>query len=446
MLNKNLNGYCPISTLKSELSEIINEIGFFPTQKQLRQFGRNDITKAISNLGLTFYELQKELGFVPKERPKGFWKKWENMENLIKPHIKDGRFPTQTELVQTIKGGIGDAIAYFGGIAAVADRMGYKLDYRYKATDGHFLDSLYELIFDEYLYSNSIPHEVNQCIHESSNCRYDFKIGNIYVEIWGYEVGRTNSERCERYNEKRIRKEELYQALGLRMIAIDADVFKGSASEINSHFDKIIQENNIKDIVNTESEIVIQNTIKSNCYWNEDTIKEELSKLLHQLDKMPTQQELLDLKLGGLKDAISRHGGIHYFAELLNTECKRKPEGHWTDETIVAMIKKFIDENDNFPTFNELEKIKQYDLIRAINRNGGLPKFRKLLNCPELCKPHNYYTEELIYNKIKDFANKIGHFPTYNELRREEKTLCSALDRYKLSIVTLRNKYNSEKS
>jgi hypothetical protein len=149
---------------------------------------------------------------------------------------------------------------------------------------------------------------------------------------------------------------------------------------------------------------------------------------------------------GGLRDAITRHGGLHYFANLLGMECKSKPYYYWNDETIVTEIKKYINQLGDFPTFRQLEELKQFDIIRAINRNGGIPKFRKILGYKELVKPHGYYNPEMIYSKIKELANQLGYFPTYLEFREKDKTLCSAFDRYKLSFVEFRNRYNSEKT
>jgi hypothetical protein len=426
----------------------IQETGAFTdgfTQKLLKNMKRTDLAHAIdrSGQGLAFF--QQKLGYLPKERPKGYWNCLDNVLKEIKPFVINGNMPTLMTLNNKIGGRIANSIAKFGGMQIIAQKLDCKLDHFYQASDGHYLDSAYELIFDEYLYANKIPHTVNQAISPKTLCRYDFKIGDVYIEIWGYEPNRKNSRLCKRYNIKRLKKERIYKHLGLKMVAIEASVFKGSPEQIKMHFDEIIISNGLKDVVNTESSTIIENTIKSCRYWNEDRIKEELSLVVKDLQHFPIGDELLALGLGSLRDAITRHGGLHYFASLLGMECKSKPYYYWNDETIVTEIKKYIEQLGDFPTFRQLKELKQYDIIRAINRNGGIPKYRKMLGYKELVKPHGYYNPEMIYIKVKELADRLGYFPTYLEFREKDKTLCSAFDRYKLSFVDLRNRYNIEK-
>jgi hypothetical protein len=441
-------GYDPSEKPKgywNSIDNIIKEIephvqnNILPTLKVLKEKIGSRIADAIAGQG-GIEVIAKKMGCKTQQKPKEYWCTWENIEELIKPHIKDNRFPTQTELVSIVKGSIGQAIAHFGGIHAVAERMGYKLHYTYKATDGHYLNSANELIFDEYLIANQIPHEVNGLITQGSRMRYDFKIGEVYVEIWGYESHRTNSRICKRYNAKRLKKEKVYKHLGLTCVSIEAGLFRKSPDEIKAHFDKIIEEHKLKDGINPDSATIIHNTMKGCYYWHEGKVKEELEAVINQIGHFPTQTELYEMDRGDLKDAVSRHGGQHHFAKLLGTECKRKEEGYWNDETIMKALKEEIEKLDTFPTFNQLENKKQFDLIRAINRNGGLPKFRNLLGFPELVKPHGYYTEEIILQELHKVKTQLGYMPGGKKIREVNKTLSSAIDRLKYSWKELRKK------
>lgn len=142
-------------------------------------------------------------------------------------------------MVSKLGGTIDDAIMYFGGGGIVAERMGYTIDYKYKANDGHYLLSSYELLFDNFLFANEIPHEVNKRICNKTQHRYDFKIGENYIEIWGFP-DEPNNKIYEVYNEKRKIKEQLYKELNLNLIPIEESVFKQKSEKIEQEFKEIV--------------------------------------------------------------------------------------------------------------------------------------------------------------------------------------------------------------
>ena len=67
--------------------------------------------------------------------------------------------------------------------------MGYSRSYCYITRDGHHTHSYNEYVFDEFLFSRGIEHEVDGRIHPDYRYRYDFKVGEIYFEIWGFRCG-----------------------------------------------------------------------------------------------------------------------------------------------------------------------------------------------------------------------------------------------------------------
>lgn len=80
-----------------------------------------------------------------------------------------------------------------------------------------------------------------------------------------------------------------------------------------------------------------------------------------------------------MADAVKRHGGFIQFRIIMGHELIQKDKGFWNEQTIMTDLTKIINEIGHFPVYQELKDIKRYDLIRAINRNGGYIHFRKLM-------------------------------------------------------------------
>lgn len=62
------------------------------------------------------------------------------------------------------------------------------------AEDGHKLESKYEKIIDDTLYERGIHHDAHEKI-PGSNYRCDFKVGDVFVEVWGLETEEYEEER-----------------------------------------------------------------------------------------------------------------------------------------------------------------------------------------------------------------------------------------------------------
>lgn len=88
---------------------------------------------------------------------------------------------------------------------------------RRRCPDGHIVDSRWEYEIDKWLSSHSIEHEVHPHVPwykgGSSPQRADFRVGDIYIEVWGV-IGN------EKYNAKRQRKIERYRDAGIQLIEI----------------------------------------------------------------------------------------------------------------------------------------------------------------------------------------------------------------------------------
>lgn len=208
----------------------------------------------------------------------------------------------------------------------------------------------------------------------------------------------------------------------------DDKIIEGLREVINNlgHFptrDELVK-NNRRDLANaTHSNLQkfrqlmgYKLTRKINNYWSDTTIIDELKKISKQLNHFPTYTEL-KVNKNGIVNAINRHGRYTKFKQLLDQEIITKPSGYWSEKTILEELKLIIDKINHFPTRKELKKENRYDLINAISKHGGSNKFRELLGYELLQKPSSYWTEEVIIRELNKLIKNLGHFPTHNEMQ-----------------------------
>ena len=151
-------------------------------------------------------------------------------------------------------------------------------------------------------------------------------------------------------------------------------------------------------------------------YWTDKKILEKLKVIITTTGHFPKQTELIELERHDLLRAIFRHGGSNKFRALLGKEIIKSSTKDWSDEEIIKRLKTIITPTGHLPTQKELSVMGKNDLLWAINKNGGIIKFRKLLGEELLQVPVGYWTDETIIDKLKVIIKVTGHFPTYAEL------------------------------
>lgn len=365
-----------------DLKKFYNEINELPTQTALKNKEKHDLIAAIGNSGKSIFYFRKKLGLKEKNKPPYYWHNFENLANEIKPYIKNNQFPYYQELINNVSG-IGCGLLKFGGIVNVAKKMGYDPSGFHIASDGHHVFSVYELILDEYLYSRKIPHEINGYIHKDRKFRYDFKVYDYFIEIWGYPPNKKD-KRSINYNLKRKEKEEFYKNKNLKLISLEHHVFhKKTEEEIINELDNIFLSLGFGEF-KVDVLPIIKNVIKHNCFLTEKNIIQELELLIIKLGEFPSINCLRKLRRFSLIGAIQKYGGILKFRKIMNYELKIKEVYYWNDKTIIEELKKITEKIQHFPFLPELRKMGKNNLVCAINRNGKINKFRKILGESEI--------------------------------------------------------------
>lgn len=154
-------------------------------------------------------------------------------------------------------------------------------------------------------------------------------------------------------------------------------------------------------------------------YGSENTVKSEIEKVILQINHFPTVTELI-VSNSGLLRAITKYGGINKFRKLMEYEYLINPKGFWNETTIVIELKKIIEQTGVFPSYGMLRK-NRTGLSTAISINGGIVKYRELLGYKPLKKEKGYWSEENILLSLETLCNKLGRFPSYNEIELEYK-------------------------
>ena len=277
------------------------------------------------------------------------------------------------------------------------------------ASDGHILTSYYEYLFDEYLYCNNIAHDIDDKICSDSRCRYDFKIGDVYVEIWG--ISKAGGKHYNNYCQRRIAKEALYKKHNLTLVSIEGLDFRRSSDELQKFFKLKLEEVGVKSKDN-RPEYPIFNRRKID-YWNDQTVINELKQHISKYGKFPTANDLLGCR-NDLRTAIRLNGGFIKFAVILGFTPQTKP---YSENYVVAeleLVKKTI---GHFPCDRELQKIKRSDLASMIKTHGGYGHFKELIEGDRDKKPFGYWSnEDNIINELTLLTKSIGRFPKYSEL------------------------------
>lgn len=155
---------------------------------------------------------------------------------------------------------------------------------------------------------------------------------------------------------------------------------------------------------------------QQNGYWTYENIIKEIQNIIDKTGHFPTDAELKDIKKSKLSNIIHSYGGITKFRTLMKYELSYKPDGYWTNESIIKKLKEVISELGHFPTHSEFKSINIRGLEHAISEHGGFTKFRKLMGYKLLQKPRGYWNDEVIVNELKEICTNLGHFPTQKEL------------------------------
>lgn len=150
-------------------------------------------------------------------------------------------------------------------------------------------------------------------------------------------------------------------------------------------------------------------------------LEREIEEVIKSLGHFPTVDELKKLGLSRINNAISRHhGGYDAVHKKMNMAEVRKPRGYWENFANVEQeLKRVIAQLGHFPTHNELSNLGLTGLSDAVNKHHeGLLNVRQKIGYELDKKPKKYWKRwENIEVELKSLIDKVGYLPTIGELR-----------------------------
>ena len=299
---------------ENEVEKIVKELGRFPTPTEFRK-SNNSLFKFLVEKDL-FPHLQKQYNYTPPTKPRGYWNDFNNLKDWLMDHFEDiiklGEFPTCSMITEIPKSAvIKDVIRRHGGFNSVAEKLNCKVKNTFVSEDGHYLDSSYELILDSYLYSRNIPHQVHGIIDKKFGYRFDFKVGDIYVEIWGL-----SGNDYRGYDEKRKIKENLYSELDYELISIEPQLFEKPYKEIENTFDSIFIKYGF-DVSKKQVTYEISDSLKGKNYWTFENTLKELKIVVAEINRFPSVSYLRGIGKYQIQKSMQKFGGQNTFRRIL---------------------------------------------------------------------------------------------------------------------------------
>lgn len=332
----------------------------------------NDLMGAIANYHGNYIKLREACGYplakVPRrplmKRPDGFWT-WETLEKALRP-ICDalGHFPTDKMFLEDPEiSPIRAQLKHFGGVAAVAKRLGVRPATLVKTNDGHYVLSHYEWLIDNLLFAHSVPHEPSPVIVARDKRRGDFRVQDTFIEIAGFS--RADKEH-EAYFQRLDAKRDLYSALGVSVIVIDREDFD-----------------------------------------DRRLVMEKLQPLIAAYGKEADDAAVE----GAFKVSIPPSDATHQ-AVYPSSFGKQWPN-------VEPILLNLIDELWHFPTAIELQSSGNSRVIHWItDYHGGLNAVRIRMGYSPIQYPDNHWAEwSHVEELLRPVCEALGHFPTPDDFK-----------------------------
>ena len=442
------------------LSPLVEELGYFPSSSDLDSRGLIGLRGHISKNHL-LQKLKEHFNVEGKprrytvSRESGYWNNIDNVKKEAISIFNDfGRLLSNKELLELGYGSLSNHLKRLP--KELLENLGYFSNSNLiKTKDGHFVRSIYELLFDNFLSFNSIRHHYEQIIpgQAGTNYQFDFCLHlendkDVFGEIWGFTRNRTEQEMA--YHTKRLEKESLYNELNLNLIGINAEIFDKSFMAIYSYLEKVVKKHFREIVINPMN----LNYFLWGSGYKESTIISELQKVIESNSGyFPSTDQLRNLDNGeGLISRIQKFGGVEYFKSKLGVESKPR-ELKWSLDLIESEL---IKENGGryIPSLSEFREIGRLDIYGGIQKFGGVKLVSSKIGIPnksqylkQFKKPiRSIWTKEKLDLELKPIIELFGTIP--NERQLTEINRSDLIRGIKLNggFVSLKNSYGFSSS
>ena len=429
------SGFWSKEKLIEEIKKLILLEGKMPSEKRFSELGLNTINKYSQKYFGGLHGLAIACGINENHlfTKSGYWKEFDNVKKEVEEIVYEiGRFPTSTDLRLHNKHKLLSAISSnYDGLKNVRKFLGYTKNSPI-AKDGHFCDSFSEVIIDDFLYMNKIPHKRNiQFNFLKIKCRPDFVLDNmIFIEVLmaDYRIG-NHKGRYKQYVDRYVRKREAYKNAKMEIIEVFPDELI-DRSKLEKKLYEIANKAEaprpflLKDFTN----IIFFDKKSPGYSANPDNLKKELLPLIKKYGKIPSINILREIGRNDIEGAIiSIYGSYRAVAKAMSIDYNnyQKPQRFWQDiKNIEEELKPVIEKYGYIPGKSELKKIGKEGVVAAIETyHKSIKQICALLGVdykPSKKTNRHWLTEENIKNELEIVLNKLGKFPTADDLRKQK--------------------------
>ncbi len=392
---------------------LIKAAGEFPIITKLERVGKGNLACAIYGKHDGMDAARKRMGYKSSQKPKGYWKNWENVERELLEVIENeyrntdgslikakGEFPTQKQLSMIGKLGIASAIfKYHGGAYAIRKRMGFE---PYRKPDGYW---------DNWDNLRMELEEVANSEYRDENGHIIKRAGEFPTQEQLSKIGRCNIEGAM---ERHGGLSSVRGKMGFKEL-----------QKPHSYWN---------DWGNLENELKL---VIKNQYVDKD------GNIIKNAGEFPTTNQLARINRHDMINALHKHNGISAICKRMGFKLKCKPNGYWSDWNNVEKELREVIDNEyrdsegvlikaagEFPTTNQLKKIEEYGLLDAILKHDGMNNVRQRMGYELIKYPRNYWDNfenvdrefrEVIENEYRTpdgtLIKAAGEFPTYTQLK-----------------------------
>jgi hypothetical protein len=408
-----------------EYDEACKELGHSPTAKELRYSGRHSVSTVARKHYGGLDGVRENRNQKHVQKPRGYWKKWKNLENELKHIIEEiGHFPTQRECYDLGRSSVHAAIGNFGGVAKVKKRLGYEDKGKVAKAPNYWkrwsnVESGVGRMFNEHPeLKGKFPTQkwMNDNGHTAllSGILAYHSGTNAVRERLGLERN-THNDKSVYASEAGLRRglEALWEEHPEKRGTLPADSwlrgngYKALSTSVYKHHD---------GFVNARNKLRLGSSGKKKHKYRRGSLKDwgkfrkAVGELMEEYPKLegnlPSPTWLRDHGYAGIVSTASKyHGGLVAVRKRLGHATLRRDNGKLKDfdyvrEEVARLISENPELNGECPHYTWFQRNGQSSLHSAIStHHGGLAVFREIFGGEQETKPDGYWNS---WENIRD--------------------------------------------
>jgi len=311
----------------------------------------------------------KDLGYDPDSlRNNSSKNKWEKIED-VKKALEDfisiyGYFPTRKEIMYEV--GISEsALKKYGGALGLRKLIKYKGNDELIDNRGDYNRSTFELITANFLIAQEIGYKREQSpfSKKEKKFRSDFTLYPknempIHIEVWGYPEDDYKSEHATFYNERRKEKEDLYKKYNVKLISVNAEIFRKSYKEIEEEFHQIFN-----PVLNLKYDKIDFRLLVPPTKLSDEELLAKVMKYSISDETLPKSEDISKEENGVYKELLKRYKNMRNVAEKFNLNLPGSSQNFWSKEMVEKKMIEMMKKHNKMISKEELKEEKYKEFV-----------------------------------------------------------------------------------